>query len=123
MSKPTNADNQKPFKSLTERFSEVLTDIQWIVIERRFLYSETHEHIGGEYLGVASSRVRQIERNALEEINGRFRQEMEELSEALEKQLSVHNGELNIKDYLTTFPGISEDEFNILLSACREKKD
>ena len=122
MSESNRCDEPLYFSGLLERISESLTEAQWIVIERRFVYGDTLEAIGG-FLGVASVRVRHIQNTALDEIIKLLHEEIECFSIKLEKLLSDAGGALTIKECLEEFPISDKAEFIILFTACQKNRD
>ena len=122
MNDSINCDRQANYEDLAKRFSKILSEVQWLIIERRFIYGESLDQIGGEYLGMARSRVRQIEIMAIETIGEQFHHEIECFSEVLEKSLAEAGGALRVKECLRLFANISEAEFRIVLAACLKKQ-
>ena len=123
MSRTHICNNQESFAGIAERLSNVITDSEWLVLERHLVYRESYSHIGGAYLGVASSRVRQIENNALEKIIEKLHQEIECFSVKLEQLLVEAGGLLSVDNCVGGFPDMSEPDFNILLAACQYREE
>ena len=122
MSNSNSCDKQLYFSGLTEKISESLTDIEWIVLERRIIYGDTLESIGAT-LGAARSRVSYTQNKALDGLIRALNEEIDCFSLMLEKLLSEVGGTLTVEECFTAFPEINETDFNILFAACQKKRE
>lgn len=122
MSKSNSCDNQQYFVDLTSRISDVLTEKQWLILERRFIYNDTPEAIG-RLLGIASVGVIHSYSKAIEDIFKSFNKEVDCFSMRLEKLLSDAGRILTVEECFTAFPEINECEFNILFEVCQKNRE
>ena len=106
MNESNSCNGQLDLLVLITRMSESLTELQWNVLERRFIDGDTLEAIGG-HLGVASVRVSHIESKALAELIKLFHEEIECFSMKLEKLLTEAGGTLTVEKCFTAFPEIN----------------
>ena len=122
MSKSNSCNEQLDISGLVTRMPESLTEIQWNVIERRLIYGDTFEDIGGR-LGVANARVQHIQSKAVDELIKVFHKEIKCFSIRLEKILSEAGGTLTAEQCFAEFPEINEAEFNILFAVCQKNRE
>ena len=122
MSEKHYSDQSLYFNDLSVRITESLTDMEWIVLERRVIYGDTLEDIGAT-LGLASVRVTHIMNRAVKNVLEQFNEDIESFSIKLEKVLVEAGGVLKIRDCLRSFTEMSENEFMILFAFCMKKRE
>lgn len=119
MNKSNSFEDPSFLSALPEKMPESLTDIQWNVLERRLIYGDTFEDIGGR-LGIANARVHHIQNKAIDELVKVFYKEIECFSIRLEKVLAAAGGTLTVEECFSKFSEINETEFIVLLAVCKK---